>query len=163
MSLETLVAGRYSNTYNAVDTGISEGGYELQQESNAEVINQTDAYARSIIDLVYQGGQVYLGYTSKAYKAGSITPFWPWGALGVMLTTAAPIGRLASNVAAASVLTATAGTPAAAAPATLTATLSILAPNYPARLLYSSVVRNVPIRLLCLPFDAGGGTIKWFA
>lgn len=164
MSLETLVAGRYTNTYNAVDTGITRDGYTLDQGLSAEVIDETDAFGGSVIDYVYRGGNVFLSFVSKAYKAGSITPFWPWAtALGTLLTTAAPLGRLASALAAADVLTAVANTPAAAAPASLTANLAILAPNSSASLLFNSKVREVPVRLQCLPFDATGGTFKWFA
>lgn len=158
MALETIIAGRYAGTYNSVDVGITENGYELQQDSDAQPVSPTDAYGDSVIDLVYRGGNVFLQFESKAYKAGSITPFWPWGALGAM----GVIGRLASAVAAAMVLTATTGTPAVASPATLTGTLSILAENSPARLLYSSAVRLVPVRLRLLPYDAGSGVIKWF-
>ena len=158
MALDTFVAGRYSTTYNSVDVGITEEGYELQQDAKAQQIVPSDAYGDSIIDLVYRGGDVYLQFEGKAYKAGAITPFWPWGALGVM----GIIGRLASAVALSTVMTATTGTPAAAAPATWTGLLSILAPNNPARLLYNSKLRTVPIRLLILPGDSGGGVIKWF-
>lgn len=163
MALDTIIAGRYSSTYNAVDTGITENGYELEQSSRQEVVEQTDAFGESAIDGVYRGGNVFVMFDSKAYKAGSITPFWPWGAMGVLLTSAAPLGRLASAVAAAHVLTAVANTPAAAAPATLTGTLGILAPNQSARLLFNSKVRNVPIRLQYLVYDATGGTFRWFA
>jgi hypothetical protein len=141
--------------------GITESGYEIQTESSAEMVNQTDAYGDSVIDAVYRGGNWFIQFTSKAYKAGSITPFWPWGSLGVLLTTAAPLGRLASDVAAATVLTAVANTPAAAAPATLTASKSILAPNSPARLLFDSRVRNVPVRLQLLPYVITTGTYGW--
>lgn len=158
MALDTFIAGRYSGTYNSVDVGITEEGYELQQDAKAQLINSSDAVGDSIIDFVYRGGDVYLQFESKAYKAGSYTPFWPWGALGVM----GVIGRLASDVAAAMVLTSVAGTPAVATPATLTATKSILAPNNPARLLYNSKLRTVPVRLLFLAYDSGGGAIKWF-
>lgn len=159
MALETEVAGAYVHTYNAVATGITSEGYELQQGSFAQSITPTDAYGESTIDLVYRGGDVYIQYESIAYKAGSITPFWPWGsALGIM----GIIGRLASAVAAASVLTATTGTPAASAPSTVTTTLSILAPNNPAKLLYNSKLRTVPVRLLVLPYDSGSGVIKWW-
>lgn len=168
MALDVFVAGRYTNAYNSVDVGISTDGVELQQDSAAEFIDRTDAYGDSIIDWVYRGGNVFLQYEAKAYKAGSITPFWPWGALGVMQavgTTPAPIGRLASDVAAATVLTALAGTPAASSPATLTASKSILAPNNPARLLFSSRLRTVPVRLQSLPTESvasGTTTTRWF-
>lgn len=163
MALDTFVAGRYAGTFNAVDVGITRDGYVLEQESRQEVIDETDLYGGSVIDAVYRGGNCFLRFDSKAYKAGSITPFWPWGALGVLFTTAAPIGRLATDVASAMVLTATAGTPAAAAPATLTAPDAILAPNSSAALLFNSKVREVPVRLQLFPYDATGGTIRWFA
>lgn len=158
MALDTFIAGRYSGTYSGADVGITRQGYNLQQESRWEEIAETDAYGLSIIDGVYRGGNCYIQLESKAYKAGSVAPFWPWGSLGVMGT----IARLASDVAASIVLTSTAGTPAAASPATLTGTKSILAPNNPASLLFNSVLREVPVRLLLLPYDAGGGAIKWF-
>jgi len=161
MALDTLIAGRYSGTYNAVDVGITDDGYELEQSSSADMIDSSDAYGDSLLDWVYRGGEVSLSFTSKAYKAGAITPFWPWGAMGVMLTAAAPLGRLASDVAKAMVLTATANTPAAAAPATLTGSLSILSPNSPAKLLYNSKLRQVPIQLSLLP-SLNTGTVTWF-
>lgn len=163
MSLDTFVAGRYSNTYNSVDTGITDdNGYVIQQDSAAQLINATDAYGDTVIDWVYRGGNCFLQFTSDAYKAGSITPFWPWGALGTLLTAAAPIGRLASAVASADVLTAIANTPASAAPASVTATLAILAPNSPANLMYNSKLRTVPVRLQILPSNSSG-TFTWFA
>ncbi len=158
MPLDTFISGRYTNTYNAVDVGITDQGIELQQESGAENIEESDAYGTTLIDWVYRGGRVSLQFMSKAYKAGSTTPFWPWSALGRL----GVIGRLASDVASATVLTATTGTPAAAAPATLTAGKSILAPNNPATLLFNSKLRQVPVRLACLAYDQGAGAIGWF-
>lgn len=162
MGLDTFVAGAYSGTYNSVAVGITQRGYRLLHNTYAELVNETDVYGQSIIDMVHRGADLSLIFECKAYKAGSLTPFYPWGTLGVLLATATPLGRLASNVAAALVLTSTANTPAAAAPASLTATLSILAPNSNLELLFTSLVRNVPNRLQILPADAGGGSIKHF-
>lgn len=162
MALDTFIAGRYTGTYNAVDVGITDQGYELEQGSTMEAIEESDAFGNSLIDGIYRGGNVFLQFLGKAYKAGAITPFWPWGAIGVMATAAAPISRLASDVAKAMVLTATANTPAAAAPATLTGSLSILAPNSPAKLLFNSKLRQVPIRLQFLPSE-NAGTVRWFS
>jgi hypothetical protein len=162
VALETLVAGRYTATYNSVDVGITTSGYLLEQTSAAENIDRTDAYGDSIIDLIYRGGNTYCEFECKGYKAGSLTPFWPWAAaLGRMAATATPIGRLGSAVASAFVLTSTANTPAAAAPASLTCSTAILAPGYPTRLLYNSQHRVVPIRLLFLPYDSSGNTVWW--
>lgn len=131
-------------------------GFELQFDAHAEEVNESDQFGRTLLDLVYQGGTHHLMFESKIYKAGSTVPFWPWGALGVIATTAAPIGRLGSAVAASTVLTATANTPAASTPATLTASKSILAPNSSLKLLFDSRVRHVPIRLVCLPSETTG-------
>ena len=139
-----------------MDVGITSQGYTLDVESRWENIDESDAYGQSLIDGVWRGGNVSMQFESKAYKAGSITPFWPWGALGVLYTSAAPIARLASNVASAMVLSATANTPAAAAPASLTGSLAILAPNSPAQLQYNSKLRHVPVRLALLPSDSTG-------
>ena len=112
MPLDTLIAGAYTTTYNAVSVGITRQGFELQQTLKQEVIAETDAHGEATIDYVYRGGDVHLQFICRAYKAGSTTPFWPWGALGTMSTAAAPIGRLASDVALITVLTSTAATPA---------------------------------------------------
>ena len=162
MAIETLISGRYSSVYSAVDTGIAEGGYEIDQGGSAEVIDESDAYGGSAIDFIYRGGNVFCDFRSLAYKAGSIAPFWPWAALGTLLTAAAPLGRRASDIAVSHVLSAVPNTPAQLTPATLTGPLAILAPNFSAKLLFNSKLRTVPVRLMYLPYDVGGGTIKWF-
>jgi hypothetical protein len=138
-----------------------------------EEITPSDAYGDSILDGVYRGGNVYIQFDSKVFAAGSVTPFWPWGALGVMMTygtgSPAPIGRLASAVAAAAILTATPGsafnTAGGLVITTLTVPKAILAPNSSAQLLFHSRLREVPVRLLCLPTESSSGgltTTSWF-
>jgi len=157
MAIATVVAGAYGTTYNAVSVGMTVDGFRLSVTSKAEQIDKTDTYGDTLLDLVYRGGTHYLDFTCRIYAAGATTPFWPWGsALGTISTTAAPIGRLGTAVAASTVMTATANTPAAATPATLTATKSILAPDYNAELLYDSRARTVPVRLALLPSETAG-------
>lgn len=163
MALGTFVAGRYTATYNAVDVGMTRQGYELQQTLKQEAVDETDAYGLSTIDYIYRGGDCFVQYECREYKAGSYGPFWPFGGgtLGVLSTSGAPVGILASSVAQSFVLTSTANTPAAAAPASLTAAGAILAPNFDGRLLYDSRLRAVPVRLQCLPTIVS--TVpKWF-
>lgn len=160
MALDTFVAGRYSGTYNSDDVGITDQGYELEITSSMEVIEESDAFGQCFIDGIYRGGSGYLQFNCKAYKDGSVAPFWPWGALGVLATTNAPIGRLASAVGSAMVLSSTANTPAAAAPASLTMA-AILAENSPAKLLFNSKLRQVPVRLRAIP-SVSTGTMKLF-
>jgi hypothetical protein len=158
MALDTFIAGRYNTTYNAVDVGITDQGYNLTMESKVETIEESDSFGNSIIDWIYRGGNCYIDFDCKSYKAGSTNPYWPYGALGAM----GVIGRLASAIAVATVMTALTGTPAATAPATITTTLTLLAPNSPAKLLFNSKLRQVPVRLQVLPYDSGAGVIKWF-
>lgn len=158
--MDTLIAGAYTGTYNAVAVGFTQKGFELAQTFKLELIDETDVYGLTTIDAVYRGGDAFIQFESRTYKAGATTPFAPWGALGTISTTAAPIGRLASAVASATVLTAVANTPAAAAPASLTASLSILAENFDGKLLFDSRLRNVPVRLRLYP--SGTSPLIWF-
>jgi hypothetical protein len=157
------VAGAYTATYAAADVGFTQDGYKLSRENKVEVINKTDLYGDTIIDMVYRGGDTFIQFLSRVYKQGSITPWWPWGVdIGTIWDTNAPappvadipqggpIAMLASSIASAFIMTAVANTPAAAAPATLSA-VAILAPGYNTELLFDSRCRNVPIRLLLLP------------
>lgn len=156
-----FVAGRYSATYAAADVGMTREGYTVAQESKNEVIEQSDQFGESVLDMIYRGGAMRCRFESKTYKAGATAPFWPWGAIGTLSTAAAPIGRSAYDTAASFVLTATAATPAAAAPATLTASKSILAPGS-RDLLFDSRLRHVPIELIFLP-TLSAGTTTWVA
>lgn len=156
-----MVAGAYTGTYNAVAVGFTQKGFELSQSFKTELIDETDLYGQTVIDAVYRGGEAFLQFESRTYKAGATAPFAPWGALGVISTTAAPIGRLATDVAQATVLTAVANTPAAAAPASLTAPKALLAENFDGKLLFDSRLRNVPVRLRLYP-SLNTGTLSWF-
>ena len=162
MALGTVIAGRYSSTLTAVDLGITRQGYELEVVQKQELIDETDQYGLSTIDWVLRGADCFMQFTSREYKAGPIAAMWgPWaaGVIGKLTTTATPVGRLASGVAAALVLTSTASTPAAAAPATLTATQALLAPNYNPKILFDSRLRDVPIRFSLLPYTSSSDLI----
>lgn len=174
MALDTFIAGRYSATWNTSDVGITaDPGYELDMSAELEDVTGTDLYGDSVIDGIYRGGQCFCQWTSKAYKTGSLAALWPFGgtlagngALGVLFNPGAnntPGGILASDLAKAFVLTATAGTPASATPATLTATKALLAKNYSSRLLFNSRLREVPVRLRFYPYDAGSALIRFFS
>lgn len=167
MAIETVVAGAYTGTWNSIAIGMTRNGFTLSAEGKQEVINQTDLYGDTIIDLVYRGRDTYLEWVAKVWRNASPTLWWPWGAtIGTIWTVAAPIARLGSAVAQSLVLTAVANTPAASKPATLTASKAILAPGFNASLLFDSRCRDVPLRMLALPTDdavtagaIGNGTV----
>lgn len=142
-------------TYAGVNTGFTQSGYTLSRENKVELINESDLYGDTIIDMVYRGGDTFVTFLSRVYKAGSITPWWPWADtfpdnIGALWDAGSPIAQLASSVASLFSMTAVAATPAVASPATLTGK-AILAPGYNTELLFDSRCRNVPIRLLFIP------------
>lgn len=152
--LGTLVAGRYSCTWNSVDTGYTRSGFELAFEFKHEVIEETDLYGMTTIDTVVRGCDATLTATLKEYKAGSTALLWALGGgtLGKVFTAAVPCGVFASDKALALVLTSTANTPAAAAPATLTASKAWIAPRYNPRIILDSRLREVPIQMQLFPY-----------
>ena len=158
---ETLIAGSYTVTWNSVSVGMMEGDQgcpTLEQNTHAEMVNNTTTYGKSQIDGVYQGADWFAAYTCEEYRTGSIAAFWPYGTFGLM----GVIARLLFGLSAPLVLTVVAGTPAVGSPNTVTASKAILAPGFNGRLLYGPTLRKVPIRQVLFPFDTGGGVIGWF-
>jgi len=160
-NLGTYIDGAYAGTYNAVGIGPTENGWRLRKSVSGQAIDESDQYGNTLIDFFYRGGSCRISCDAQEYKAGTIAPFWPWGSLGQVITSAVPIGMRASDVAKALVLTSTAGTPAAAAPATLTATYSVMAMGQDVELFFHSRLRTVPIILQLLPYTSSGSTV-WF-
>lgn len=158
MALGTFIAGAYTMTWNSVALGIQRGEQEspsLEFQAFMEEIRNTDAYGRMLLDGIYLGGDYTFSCFCKEYKAGPIAAMWPFGTFGV----AGVIGRLMTDLAQSLVLTSVTGTPAVATPASLTATKTLLAPNFPVKLLYGPTLREVPLRLNLYPIDSSG--IKW--
>jgi hypothetical protein len=166
MAIAQVVAGAYSSTYSATDCGdFTKDGFEIEIRTHGERVEQTDKFGKSLLDIVHAGSSCFVSFESMIFKAGSLAPFYPWGSLGVIATTAAPIGRLASNVAAALVLTVVANTPAdGTTPSldTFTGSKAILPDGANLRLLFSSRVRSVPVQLALLPSETTG-TVSFFS
>jgi len=159
MALGTYIAGAYTSTYNAVSVGQTNDGYTLGVSAKAEMIDSSDSYANTVLDYVYRGGQARLRFTAKEFTSGNQTILWPFGSFGVLSSTSGPIGRLASDIASAFVLTSTAGTPAAAAPATQTASKAIISPDYETQTLFDSRLRQLPVELMLLPYTSSSNVI----
>lgn len=160
IAIATFIAGQFSATYNAVSTSLSKDGYRITHAMSAQAIDQSDTYGDALLDFVYRGGQVRVGFTALAAASG-VNCLWPFGASQWVLSAAAtPIGRLGSDIALAFVMTATANTPASASPATLTATKAIIPPGFNTEILYDSRLREVPVQLQFLPVNSAG-TVTW--
>ncbi len=153
----TLVAGRYTITWNSVALGVlqSDGSSDPQIELTplAMAINGTDGWGDADIDFISRGTNAFAQITCMEYKTGSIAAAWPFGTWGAFGTAGLLYG---DSWAKPLVMTAIAGTTAAAAPASITATYAILAPNNPIRKLYGPVLRRIPIRFVLLPYAATG-------
>lgn len=134
--------------------GATERGYTLSTSMVGELV-EGDIWGGSVADIVYRGGNMTLEWTSVAFRAGSVVPYWPWGILGSMGT----IGRLGSVVGGSIVMVAAPFTPAAGTPAigqivinALTAPNAILHENMQSPIFFDSRLRKMPIRLRLLPF-----------
>lgn len=158
MAISQVIAGAYTATYNTNAVNPTVQGYELEINFKGEMIAETDIYGESVLDYVYRGADCRIMAEFQIYNANTLAAFYPWGTFGQISTAAAPIGRLATNVASAFVLTAVSNTPAAASPATLTGSKAIIAPNNNGRLLFNSKHRRVPVSLMLLPSEAAGTT-----
>lgn len=158
---ETIICGQYTVTYGAVACGIMEGDAgvpTLEQTSKAAPLDSTDKYGKTTIDAVYLGVDWKCMFVCEEYRAGSLSAFYPFGALGLL----GVIGRLYYGMSSALVLTAIAGTPATATPATLTAPKAILTIGFPSKLLFGPIIRKVPISLMLLLTDTGSSVYGHF-
>lgn len=149
---EILIAGQYTVTYNSVACGMMEGDAgspTIEQTVHSEPVNNTSTYGKSRIEDFYLGADWFASFTCLEFRTGSISCFWPFGALGLM----GVISRAMSGLAAALVLTAVTGTPAQVAGSfnSVTAPLAILAPGFNSRLLFGPTLRKVPIRQVLYP------------
>lgn len=156
-----MIAGHYVGTYNSVGLGYTKEGYALHFTTHAEKIDQTDAFGRTLIDLIYQGADISVVTEARLYKAGTTVPFWPWiSSFGAIYSAASPMSRRGTDTASALVLTAVANTPAASSPATATGALAILSPENDQAIIFSSQARSVPLKWDLLPSESGGTATK---
>lgn len=159
---EIFLAGQYLVTWDSLDMGIMEGDSgvpTIEQINHAELINNTDAYGKSLIDGIYQGADFSAMFMCMEYREGSKGAWWPFDPI---VATMGVIARLLYDMSSALVLTSIAGTPAddAGDPLTITAAAAILAPGFNTRLLFGPTLRKVPIRQVLFPYD--NGDIVWY-
>jgi hypothetical protein len=173
MALEDFTTGAYTGVYNTFPLGLSREGYRIVHEVRQQNIEQSDGYGDSLIDYVTRGGNVSVNFTMMSFrKAIAASVLWPFAtSIYTLGTNAAPIGRLASDLARPFVMVVQANTPAAVigfGPATITAEKAIMAPGQSFEHLYDSRLREVPVRLSLLPYNnaatvafAGAGAVCW--
>lgn len=152
MGITAPIAGAYTATLNpksagAVALGYTRQGYNLNFVNRGERLEETDLFGLSLVDIVGRGMQMTIDTVCKIYAAATRDAIFPWTAtFGRVYAAATPIGQLASTSPDILILTSVAGTTAAASPATLTAPSVKLSPDNNVGLIFSSVIREVPLR-----------------
>ncbi len=171
MPLITVTAGRYSGTYAAsnygqtLDMGLTnDNGYELSWVTHQDEVRGTDAYGNSLLQTIYRGADWRLRALFKEYRQANMNAAWNFGraANNALSPVMGVIARLGTDIGHAIVLTSTAGTPAATNPTSLTALSVVSAPGANHSIGFTSKERTVPVELVLLPYDIGGGTPAWF-
>lgn len=162
MALGTFIAGAYSATYNpgggAADIGIMEQGYQIGITYAKELIAQTDKFASTVIDAVFQGvSAVMVNCISLEYKNAVLAAMFPYQGTAMTATGASyfdlgTIGVLDTNEAGTLILTATANTPAASSPITLTASETIIRENHELQWALTSALRKIPLSFRLYPY-----------
>ena len=85
MALGSLIAGRYSGSYDppgapaAADIGIAETGFELSMRIGKEMINESDAFGLQVIDSIYRGiSDCFCQATLMEWKTGVLQATYPY-------------------------------------------------------------------------------------
>lgn len=157
MGLAALRPGEYTATYDAVAIGMFRSdGKSLRFRRKGKLVNDTDTYGLSTIEIINLGIDVFLSGTMIEWNATVKKIIWPYGSAGTFDGKLTKIGHLDSDNAKQIVLTALAGTPAATlGPATLTAAKAILAPENDVNIIFGPDETPIPILFQLLPYVDG--------
>lgn len=163
MALGTFAVGEYTATFDGTTLGMcTSGGKNLFYRLQGQLIDDTDTYGRTPIDLIELGAEVFLRMTFREWLAKVKLAIWPLSTAwdGILGT----IGRLGTAQAKQIVLTAKAGTPAAdgaVGPATITFPSCHLAEGQDVNVLFAPAVRDVPVVFRVFPTDVSGTIRFW--
>lgn len=133
MGLGSFAAGPYTASHTPAGGSpetiyLTEEGWESRIRILEQPIDRSDAYARCLLDAVFQGCRGVLTSMFIEWRASHLKMTYPWAVVApltatkwVVVNVASAMGRMASDVAGSLVLTAVANTPAATlGPATVT-------------------------------------------
>ncbi len=163
------ISGSYTATFNSNACGIMDDkGFQLIVSPQAQMIDRTDQFGMTLIEMIYLGMNVRMRFRCKEWNSGMQGIMQNYGkvsagvAPSIIVSQAAnPIGAKASSVANTLVLTSTASTPAASSPASLTASLAVLAPNSQFDMNFTSAAREVPLELVLIPYASSNINIPF--
>lgn len=167
MAIEQVISGPFESSWDGLEMGFTRRGFEFQFMNHAEPVNETDAYGRSLLDAIHQGGDVMILAIFRIWKDEVVQAMNPFSktnnVLGELDSDETPIGIRYSDFASGLILTAVANTPAAASfPLTVSADAAILAPNSTISVVLGPTAREIPMRIALLPFGEASGPNTWF-
>lgn len=175
MALGVFAAGPYTAAattpgQSAGAVGLLQDGWILEWTILEELLDKTDAYARTTIETFHQGLQVFLSAVFHEWKAVELrllTPHAPMLPVGATRMDHGIPGVQGTDQAASIVLTALAGTPSATVgPATATFSKVKQAGDSPISRLFGPEHAVMPFRGRVFPFTQGGavgGVSFWSA
>ena len=157
------ISGPYTGTFNALALGTQgDDGYELSCTLQGQDVNASDAYGQTLVEAIWRGFNWRCRLRGLEFnKTGLLSLLQMFGQSGAN-TTLTPqltaIGDRWTNYAKALLLTAILGNPPTM-PQTLTATNAGFAPNSQSSFNLTSKMREVPIEMVFLPYQAVVGSL----
>lgn len=159
MALTTgFQSGSYSGTYNALDIGLIQDAFRIQQTMEAQGV-RADYYGDSVIDLILRGGNAFCIFEGLKWASVSAIVGGPLniGTMGI-----ANLGSFVGNcgLAKSLVLTARASS-CTVSPASITAASAFLAEGFNLEYSLGNSLRVLPIMLRMLP-TLISSEVKWY-
>lgn len=170
MALKAFITGPYTATYDSTAIGVTQDGFNLSIVMMAELINQTDAYGDSVVDLITRGANCFCSFISRTYDAATMKLL---NAHGASTWNVMPDpGYLGSDRAKTLALTDVAGTTAAATGiltgaadgvAALSASKAIMQEGADSNIPLGPTNRDVDVSLRLLPYAYSGSNVFFTA
>lgn len=159
------VSGPYTATWDAFSLGTqNDDGYVLAGTWQGQEVNSSDAYGMTLVEAIWRGLNWRLRFRSLEFnRPGVLAAMQSFGSTGAPNTTFTPalqsIGQRFSYFAQPLVLTAILPNPPTFVQ-TLTAINAIIAPQSNTELLMTSKVREAPLEMVLLPYQATVGSLS---
>lgn len=158
VALVLPISGPYVGLFNALPMGVqNDDGFQLSVQHQGQEINATDAYGMTLVESIWRGMNWRIRLRGlEANQTGLLTLLQMFGQSGATTTltpTLVAIGHRWSVYCKTLLLTAILGFPPTM-PQTLTALTAGLAPGQTTEMLMTSKMREVPIEMVLLPYQA---------
>lgn len=154
------VSGPYIGTWNALPLGtLSDDGYVITATFQGQEVNESDAYGQTLVEAIYRGANWRCRIRGLEFQRTGLLSllqmFGQSGAAGTLTPLLGPIGDRWTKYCQSMVLTAILANPPTM-PQTLTALQTGLAPNSSPEFMITSKMRELPMELVLIPYQAGG-------